>query len=169
MFHLPTTYRTVFGHTARRHGENLKRLMISSNGEGRRSRGRSLILWADQLQQVTGGFLSWITDRSWRVKQTKRPGGHDWRKSKSLVITDRQERRRRAINWVIIYVPEVKKRTERYPDPWNLTGSGRKKWDFIKSGQIRKLTEINEPDKSTWYLIIAYLRLWLYDHDYRHW
>lgn len=53
-----------FGHVARRGGENLERLMISGNVEGRRARGRFPTRWTDHIQKIAGGLLQDAMERT---------------------------------------------------------------------------------------------------------
>jgi hypothetical protein len=43
-----------FGHIIRRDGSNLEKLMIEEKIEGKRSRGRTLMRWIDQIKTITG-------------------------------------------------------------------------------------------------------------------
>ena len=74
---------SYFGHIVRRGDENLEKLVIVGNVEGKRPRGRSPTRWSDQLKEPKSTFYNVVrmaTDRNrWRqfVRSVMKPDDHD--------------------------------------------------------------------------------------------
>lgn len=75
-----------FGHIVRRGPDNLERLVVLGDLQGRRGRGRAPARWSDQVKELTGGTiysaLRHAEDREgWKVlvaqRMKKFNGGHD--------------------------------------------------------------------------------------------
>ena len=71
-----------FGHIARKHGDNLEKLIVTGKVEGKRPRGRSPMRWSDQIRATLDSTvydaLRIAEDRAkWRhISIIKDGGGH---------------------------------------------------------------------------------------------